>query len=172
MRQTRSEPVCLARAGPAHSVHECAAAHSGCQLASHVNLQVATTLLGLSVPTGSAAAHILAFIGGPCSEGSGKVVGRELSEEIRSHKVGEGGPVPISIQGCRYAHQCIICAGNWSFGQFRTVLADFAVELKNLYTWKTLFRPIWSVFDSLGRFSSQNGRCPAFPSKSDQSDAN
>ncbi|MEW5313173.1 MAG: hypothetical protein WDW38_004762 [Sanguina aurantia] len=51
-----------------------------------VALQVATTLLGLSVPTGSAAAHILAFIGGPCSEGSGKVVGRELSEEIRSHK--------------------------------------------------------------------------------------
>lgn len=26
------------------------------------------------------------FVGGPCTEGSGKLVGRELTEEIRSHK--------------------------------------------------------------------------------------
>jgi protein transport protein SEC23 len=26
------------------------------------------------------------FVGGPCTEGAGKVINRELSEEIRSHK--------------------------------------------------------------------------------------
>lgn len=49
-------------------------------------LQVATALLGASLPIGNCAARILAFVGGPCTEGSGKVVDRELSEELRSHK--------------------------------------------------------------------------------------
>lgn len=50
-------------------------------------MQVATSLLGASVPIGNCAARILAFMGGPCTEGAGKVVGRDLAEEIRSHKV-------------------------------------------------------------------------------------
>mmetsp|Transcript_16153 Transcript_16153/g.34976 ORF Transcript_16153/g.34976 Transcript_16153/m.34976 type:complete len:765 (-) Transcript_16153:369-2663(-) len=49
-------------------------------------LQVATALLGASVPVGNCQARIMAMIGGPCTEGQGKVVGAELSEEIRSHK--------------------------------------------------------------------------------------
>jgi protein transport protein SEC23 len=31
-------------------------------------------------------ARIMLFVGGPCTEGAGKVINRELSEEIRSHK--------------------------------------------------------------------------------------
>ncbi|KAG2499921.1 hypothetical protein HYH03_002208 [Edaphochlamys debaryana] len=49
-------------------------------------MQVAASLLGASVPIGSCAARILLFVGGPCTEGQGKVVNRELTEEIRSHK--------------------------------------------------------------------------------------
>lgn len=80
------------------------------------NGQVATTLLGLSVPTGSASAHILAFIGGPCSEGSGKVVGRELSEEIRSHKVSSQVTLsPIAWFSClgleALPHVCCLTQG-------------------------------------------------------------
>lgn len=53
--------------------------------------QVAAALLGASVPTGNCQARVLAFIGGPCTEGNGKIVGRELAEEVRSHKVRWGG---------------------------------------------------------------------------------
>lgn len=49
--------------------------------------QAATALLGASVPVGNCQARILSFIGGPCTEGLGKVVNRELAEDIRSHKV-------------------------------------------------------------------------------------
>lgn len=49
-------------------------------------LQVTAAMLGASVPIGNCAARVLAFVGGPCTEGQGKVVGRDLSEEIRSHK--------------------------------------------------------------------------------------
>ncbi|KAG1675309.1 hypothetical protein FOA52_015983 [Chlamydomonas sp. UWO 241] len=49
-------------------------------------LQVATALLGSSLPIGNCSARILALIGGPCTEGQGKVVGPELSEVLRSHK--------------------------------------------------------------------------------------
>lgn len=36
-----------------------------------------------SVPPGSCMARIMLFTGGPCTEGMGKVVNRELTEEIR-----------------------------------------------------------------------------------------
>jgi protein transport protein SEC23 len=49
-------------------------------------LQVASALLGSALPVGNCQARILALIGGACTEGQGKVVGAELSEEIRSHK--------------------------------------------------------------------------------------
>ncbi|KAF5842832.1 COP-II coat subunit [Dunaliella salina] len=49
-------------------------------------LQVAAALLGASLPTGNCQVRILAMIGGPCTEGSGRVVSRDLSEEMRSHK--------------------------------------------------------------------------------------
>ncbi len=56
------------------------------RLTTHA-LQVSMALMGASVPIGSCAARIMLFVGGPCTEGLGKVVNRELTEEIRSHKV-------------------------------------------------------------------------------------
>eukprot|EP00201_Polytomella_parva_P012344 CAMPEP_0175072354 /NCGR_PEP_ID=MMETSP0052_2-20121109/19855_1 /TAXON_ID=51329 ORGANISM="Polytomella parva, Strain SAG 63-3" /NCGR_SAMPLE_ID=MMETSP0052_2 /ASSEMBLY_ACC=CAM_ASM_000194 /LENGTH=701 /DNA_ID=CAMNT_0016339833 /DNA_START=323 /DNA_END=2424 /DNA_ORIENTATION=+ len=49
-------------------------------------LQVAAALMGAALPSGSCSAHALLFVGGPCTEGQGKVVSRDLMEEIRSHK--------------------------------------------------------------------------------------
>ncbi len=42
--------------------------------------------MGASVAPGTAAARIMLFVGGPCTEGAGKVISRDLTEEIRSHK--------------------------------------------------------------------------------------
>ncbi|KAJ7532971.1 hypothetical protein O6H91_13G027400 [Diphasiastrum complanatum] len=47
-------------------------------------LTVAAGLLGACLP--GTGARILAFVGGPCTEGSGTIVAKELSETIRSHK--------------------------------------------------------------------------------------
>lgn len=49
-------------------------------------LQVAAALMGGCLPSGGSAARILLFVGGPCTEGSGRVVDKELLEPIRSHK--------------------------------------------------------------------------------------
>lgn len=49
-------------------------------------LQVATALMGGSLPSGAGSARMLLMLGGPCTEGSGKVVDKDLTEPIRSHK--------------------------------------------------------------------------------------
>jgi protein transport protein SEC23 len=49
-------------------------------------LQVATALMGGSLPSGGGAARMLLMLGGPCTEGEGKVVDKDLTEPIRSHK--------------------------------------------------------------------------------------
>lgn len=49
-------------------------------------LQVATALMGGSIPSGGSAARMLLFLGGPCTEGGGRVVDKDLTEPIRSHK--------------------------------------------------------------------------------------
>jgi hypothetical protein len=46
-------------------------------------LQVAEALMSASVPPGSCMARIMLFTGGPGTEGMGKVIGRDLTEEIR-----------------------------------------------------------------------------------------
>ena len=43
--------------------------------------------MGAALPQGACAARMLLFVGGPSTEGAGKVVDRELSEPIRSHEV-------------------------------------------------------------------------------------
>ena len=53
-----------------------------------MRLQVAACLMGAALPQGACAARMLLFVGGPSTEGAGKVVDRELSEPIRSHEVG------------------------------------------------------------------------------------
>lgn len=49
-----------------------------------VALSVAAGLLGACVP--GTGARIMAFLGGPCTEGPGTIVSKELSDPIRSHK--------------------------------------------------------------------------------------
>lgn len=49
-------------------------------------LQVAAALMGGCLPSGGGAARMLLFVGGPCTEGGGRVVDKELTEPIRSHK--------------------------------------------------------------------------------------
>jgi len=50
-------------------------------------LQVAACLMGAALPQGACAARMMLFVGGPSTEGAGKVVDKELSEPIRSHEV-------------------------------------------------------------------------------------
>ena len=43
--------------------------------------------MGSALPPGTCAARLMLFVGGPSTEGAGKVVEKELSEPIRSHEV-------------------------------------------------------------------------------------
>lgn len=43
--------------------------------------------MGAALPQGACAARMMLFVGGPSTEGAGKVVDKELSEPIRSHEV-------------------------------------------------------------------------------------
>ena len=52
-----------------------------------VCVQVAASLMGSALPPGTCAARLMLFVGGPSTEGAGKVVEKELSEPIRSHEV-------------------------------------------------------------------------------------
>jgi protein transport protein SEC23 len=74
-------------------------------------LQVAEALLGASVPPGSAAAHVMLFVGGPCTEGPGMVIGRDLTEEIRSHKDLAKDNAPYSVKARKFyrglAHEMV-----------------------------------------------------------------
>ncbi|KAI5055920.1 hypothetical protein GOP47_0029441 [Adiantum capillus-veneris] len=49
-----------------------------------VALTVASGLLGACVP--GTGARIMAFLGGPCTDGPGAIISKELSDPIRSHK--------------------------------------------------------------------------------------
>jgi protein transport protein SEC23 len=57
-------------------------------------LAVAAALMAGVLPPGGAAARALLFVGGPCTEGAGKVVDKELAEPIRSHKDLAKGAAP------------------------------------------------------------------------------
>lgn len=56
--------------------------------------------MGAALPQGACAARMLLFVGGPSTEGAGKVVDRELSEPIRSHEVGWHVFPAINIVPC------------------------------------------------------------------------
>ncbi|KAK3121955.1 hypothetical protein QOZ80_8BG0663240 [Eleusine coracana subsp. coracana] len=56
-------------------------------------LSVAAGLLGVCVP--GSGARIMAFIGGPSTEGPGSIVSKSLSEPIRSHKDLDKGSAPL-----------------------------------------------------------------------------
>ncbi|XP_057451401.1 protein transport protein SEC23 C [Lotus japonicus] len=61
-------------------------------------LSIAASLLGACVP--GSAARIMAFIGGPATEGPAPIVSKQLSEPIRSHKDLDKDSVP-------YYHKCV-----------------------------------------------------------------
>ncbi|CAL5195409.1 unnamed protein product [Lathyrus oleraceus] len=61
-------------------------------------LSIAASLLGACVP--GSAARIMAFIGGPATEGPAPIVSRQLSEPIRSHKDLDKDSVP-------HYHKCV-----------------------------------------------------------------
>ncbi|CAM6120942.1 unnamed protein product [Calypogeia fissa] len=63
-------------------------------------LSVAAGLLGACVP--GTGARILAFVGGPCTEGSGTIVSKDLSEPIRSHKDLDKDTVPQYHKAVKY----------------------------------------------------------------------
>ncbi|XP_072978243.1 protein transport protein SEC23 C [Typha angustifolia] len=56
-------------------------------------LNVAASLLGVCVP--GSGARIMAFVGGPSTEGPGSIVSKTLSEPIRSHKDLDKGSAPL-----------------------------------------------------------------------------
>lgn len=56
-------------------------------------LSVAACLLGICVP--GSGARIMAFVGGPSTEGVGSIVSKNLSEPIRSHKDLDKGSAPL-----------------------------------------------------------------------------
>ncbi len=58
--------------------------------------------MGAALPAGACAARMLLFVGGPSTEGAGKVVDRELSEPIRSHEVGKR--VSLTTKTCFWSN--------------------------------------------------------------------
>ena len=62
--------------------------------------QVAACLTGVALPAGSCAARVMLFVGGPSTEGAGKVVDKELSEPIRSHEVSPLTTAPSAVNSC------------------------------------------------------------------------
>lgn len=63
-------------------------------------LTVAAGLLGACVP--GTGARIMAFLGGPCTEGSGTIVSKELSDPIRSHKDLEKDAAPFYHKAIKF----------------------------------------------------------------------
>ncbi len=58
-------------------------------------LQVAEAVLSACVPPGAGAARIMLFVGGPCTEGGGKVIGRY----VRWRGLGAGAGVAWPGEG-------------------------------------------------------------------------
>lgn len=63
-------------------------------------LSVAAGLLGVCVP--GSGARIMAFIGGPSTEGPGSIVSKPLSEPIRSHKDLDKGSAPLYNKAVKF----------------------------------------------------------------------
>ncbi|CAD6245492.1 unnamed protein product [Miscanthus lutarioriparius] len=65
-----------------------------------VALSVAASLLGVCVP--GSGARIMAFVGGPSTEGPGSIVSKSLSEPIRSHKDLNKGSAPLYNKAVKF----------------------------------------------------------------------
>ncbi|CAL5012979.1 unnamed protein product [Urochloa decumbens] len=65
-----------------------------------VALSVAASLLGVCVP--GSGARIMAFVGGPSTEGPGSIVSKSLSEPIRSHKDLDKSSAPLYNKAVKF----------------------------------------------------------------------
>ncbi|MBA0875879.1 hypothetical protein Goshw_024577, partial [Gossypium schwendimanii] len=65
-----------------------------------VALSVATGLLGACMP--GTGARIIALVGGPCTEGPGTIVSKDLSEPVRSHKDLDKDAAPYFKKAVRF----------------------------------------------------------------------
>ncbi|MQL85480.1 hypothetical protein Taro_017982 [Colocasia esculenta] len=63
-------------------------------------LSLAASLLGICVP--GSGARIMAFLGGPSTEGPGAIVSKNLSEPIRSHKDLDKGSAPFYSKAVKF----------------------------------------------------------------------
>ncbi|RZC73981.1 hypothetical protein C5167_049461 [Papaver somniferum] len=63
-------------------------------------LSVAASLLGACVP--GSGARIMAFVGGPATEGTGAIVSKTLSEPIRSHKDIDKDSAPYYLKAVKF----------------------------------------------------------------------
>ncbi|KAG2635474.1 protein transport protein SEC23-like isoform X1 [Panicum virgatum] len=68
-----------------------------------VALSVAANLLGVCVP--GSGARIMAFVGGPSTEGPGSIVSKSLSEPIRSHKDLDKDSAPLYDKAVKFYNQ-------------------------------------------------------------------
>ncbi|CAL5081799.1 unnamed protein product [Urochloa decumbens] len=68
-----------------------------------VALSVAANLLGVCVP--GSGARIMAFVGGPSTEGPGSIVSKSLSEPIRSHKDLDKDSAPLYDKAVKFYDQ-------------------------------------------------------------------
>ncbi|KAH7307230.1 hypothetical protein KP509_22G050800 [Ceratopteris richardii] len=75
-------------------------AHKRATRCTGVALKAAAGLLGACVP--GSGGRILAFLGGPCTEGPGMVVGKDFSESLRSHKDLDKGAAPYYQQAVAF----------------------------------------------------------------------
>uniref|UniRef100_A0A0E0M227 Protein transport protein SEC23 n=1 Tax=Oryza punctata TaxID=4537 RepID=A0A0E0M227_ORYPU len=66
-------------------------------------LSVAASLLGVCVP--GSGARIMAFVGGPSTEGPGSIVSKSLSEPIRSHKDLDKDSAPLYDKAIKFYDQ-------------------------------------------------------------------
>lgn len=64
-------------------------------------LSIAASLLGVCVP--GSGARIMAFVGGPSTEGLGSIVSKNLSEPIRSHKDLDKGSAPLYKKAVKFS---------------------------------------------------------------------
>ncbi|VAI02748.1 unnamed protein product [Triticum turgidum subsp. durum] len=63
-------------------------------------LSVAASLLGICVP--GSGGRIMAFIGGPSTEGPGSIISKPLSDPIRSHKDLDKGSAPLYNKAVKF----------------------------------------------------------------------
>jgi protein transport protein SEC23 len=119
-------------------------------------LSVATGLLGACVP--GTGARIMAFVGGPCTEGAGTIVSKDLSDPIRSHKDIDKDAVPHYRKAIKFYEGLAKQLVNQGH-----VLDLFASALDQV-SWNclVLFLMLWKQISPLKKLQRVNKKSAAF----------